>query len=137
MKITLWIALLLPLLAQASPFTGTDVSGVYDCKGMDSHEGPYDGVVTITLNPSQSTGEYGSYAFKLEVPGYGVYLGHAATRGKHAAMHFALTDPATHDFGTGIAEFSTNSEGKLTFHKFYYEPEFKGGNYGTEDCVQR
>ncbi len=121
----------------AEAFTGQDVSGVYDCKGMDSHEGPYDGVVTMQLNAAQSTGEYGSYSFKLEVPGFGTYLGHAAVRGKYAAMHFALTDPTTHDFGTGIAEFSTNAAGKLTFHKFYYEPEFKGGNYGMEDCTQR
>ena len=131
-------ALLEPLAAAAAePFTGEDYSGVYDCKGLDSHEGPYDGVVTMTLNPAQSTGEYGAYEFKLEVPGYGVYPGHAATRGNLAAMHFALTDPATKDFGTGIAVFSTNDQGRLSFHKFYYEPEFKGGNYGMEDCTRR
>jgi hypothetical protein len=123
--------------AAPAPFTGQDVSGVYDCKGLDSHEGPYDGVVTMQLIREQSTGEYGSYSFKLEVPGYGTYLGHAAVRGQHAAIHFALTDPAPKDYGTGIAEFSTNEAGKLTFHKFYYEPEFKGGNYGMEDCAQR
>ena len=27
--------------------------------------------------------------------------------------------------------------GETTFHKFYYEPEFKGGNNGVEDCVKR
>ena len=27
--------------------------------------------------------------------------------------------------------------GHLTFHKFYYEPEFKGGNNGVEDCVKK
>jgi len=135
----LWGLLLLAgvVHAGAQPFSGEDVSGVFDCKGVDSHEGPYDGVVTMTLNPGQSTGEYGAYAFKLEVPGYGTYLGHAAVRGKYAAMHFALTDPAPRDYGTGVAEFSVNTQGKLTFHKFYYEPEFKGGNYGTEDCVKR
>ncbi len=121
----------------AGPFTGEDFSGVYDCKGLDSHEGPYEGVVTMTLNPAQSTGEYGAYEFKLEVPGYGVYPGHAATRGNLAAMHFALTDPAPKDFGTGIAVFSTDDQGRLGFHKFYYEPEFKGGNYGMEDCTRR
>lgn len=123
--------------AAPAPFTGQDYSGVYDCKGLDSHEGPYDGVVTMQLIREQSTGEYGAYSFKLEVPGYGTYLGHAAARGKSAAMYFALTDPAPKDYGTGVAEFSTNADGKLTFHKFYYEPEFKGGNYGHEDCTQR
>ena len=27
--------------------------------------------------------------------------------------------------------------GKTRFHKFYFEPEFKGGNHGVEDCRQR
>jgi hypothetical protein len=27
--------------------------------------------------------------------------------------------------------------GKWTFHKYYYEPEFKGGNFGVEDCTHR
>ena len=133
------VGMLLSYAAMAAPpaFTGNDYSGVYDCKGLDSHEGPYEGVVTMSLNREQSTGDYGAYAFKLEVPGFGLYPGHAATHGNQAAMHFALTDPAPKDFGTGIAEFSTNAAGKFNFHKFYYEPEFKGGNYGMEDCTQR
>jgi len=52
-------------------------------------------------------------------------------------MHFALTDQKTRDFGTGIATIRKNKQGKLSFHKYYYEPEFKGGNYGFEDCVRR
>jgi hypothetical protein len=27
--------------------------------------------------------------------------------------------------------------GKWTFKKYYYEPEFKAGNFGMEDCTQR
>ncbi|OIR04198.1 hypothetical protein GALL_136800 [mine drainage metagenome] len=38
---------------------------------------------------------------------------------------------------TGIATVSGNRQGKTAFHKFYYEPEFKGGNNGVEDCVKR
>jgi hypothetical protein len=53
------------------------------------------------------------------------------------AIHFALTDPATRDFGTGIASFRKGRNGRWTFRKYYYEPEFKGGNHGTEACVQR
>lgn len=124
--------------AMAKPaFSGSDLSGVYDCKGDDSHEGQYTGTVTMQLVPSQSFKQYGAYKFKLEVPGYGTYLGQAAANGTHAAMHFALTDQSTKDYGTGIASFSKNSAGKWTFLKYYYEPEFKGGNYGTEQCIQR
>jgi hypothetical protein len=124
--------------AHAKPaFTGEDYSGVYDCTGDDSHEGKYTGTVTLKLNPAQGTGAYGAYDFKLEVPGFGTYLGEAAAEGDRLAMHFALTDPKTKDFGTGIATIKKNRQGKLNFHKYYYEPEFKGGNYGTEDCVRK
>lgn len=121
----------------AAEFTGPDYSGVYDCTGNDAHEGAYTGTVTIENIPTQSTGEYGAYRFQLEVPDYGVYEGQAAARGEHMGIFFALTDPTTRDYGTGTATFSKNAEGKWTFHKFYYEPEYKGGNHGTEDCVQR
>jgi hypothetical protein len=114
-----------------------DLSGVYDCTGDDAHEGKYTGTVTMQLIPVHTKGAYASYDFKLEVPGYGTYLGHAAANGNMVAMHFALTDPKTKDFGTGIAQFQYNKQGKLGFHKFYYEPEFKGGNTGLEDCVRK
>jgi hypothetical protein len=118
-------------------FTGIDFSGIYDCKGNDSHEGKYSGTVTMELVRSQSVNEYGAYKFKLEVPEYGIYLGQASSNGTHAAMHFALPDQSTEDYGTGIASFKKNKSGKWTFNKFYYEPAFKGGNYGIEQCVKR
>ena len=121
----------------APAFTGQDYSGAYDCTGKDAHEGPYTCTVTMTLNRSQSTGNHGAYQFKLEVPGYGTYLGEAAAEGNKVAMHFALQDQTTKDYGTGIATIRKDKAGRLGFHKYYYEPEFKGGNYGTEDCVLR
>ncbi len=125
-------------IANAKPqFTGEDYSGVYDCTGDDSHEGKYSGIVTLELVPSQSVKQYGAYKFKLEVPEYGAYLGQAAAYGTNVAMHFALTDQSTKDYGTGIASFKKNKAGKWSFSKYYYEPEFKGGNYGTEQCAQR
>lgn len=53
------------------------------------------------------------------------------------AIHFALTDPGTQDYGTGIASFKQNKQGQWSFSKYYYEPAFKGGNHGTEECVRR
>lgn len=114
-----------------------DYSGVYDCKGVDAHEGEYTGTVTMKLKPKHSHENYASYDFKLEVPGYGTYLGHAAANGSNVAMHFALTDKTTKDYGTGIADMKKNAKGQWQFHKFYFEPEFKGGNTGVEDCVKR
>ena len=137
-RFVLLAALALPLTSNAGePFTGTDYSGTYDCTGIDSKEGDYTGVVTLQFNPEQSSGAYGAYNFKLVVPDYGTYPGQAVSLGKTLAIHFALTDSRSKDYGTGIATVSKNRHGKLTFHKFYYEPEFKGGNNGVEDCVRR
>lgn len=125
-------------IANAKPaFTGEDFSGVYNCTGDDSHEGKYTGTVTLELVTSQSLKQYGAYKFKLEVPEYGTYLGQAAANGTNVAMHFALTYQSTKDYGTGIANFKKNKAGKWSFSKFYFEPEFKGGNYGTEECTHR
>lgn len=131
------LALFATSLQAAPTFTGQDYSGVYDCMGQDGHEGQYAGVVTMRLQPEHSHGDYASYDFKLEVPEYGVYLGHAAAHGAQVAMHFGLSDPATQDVGTGVATMSTDARGRLTFHKFYYQPAYKGGNTGTEDCIRR
>ena len=113
-----------------------DFSGTYTCKGQDAHEGPYEAQAQLWRVPEQSAGEHVAYRFELRVPGYGVYPGHAVARGRDAAIYFALTDPAPHDFGTGLARFSRTPNGHWQFDKFYYEPEFKGGNHGTEHCVQ-
>jgi hypothetical protein len=130
------LAMLMHSHAQAkTAFTGQDYSGVYNCSGDDAHEGKYTGKVTLAIKPEHSYGSYASYDFKLEVPGFGSYPGHAAGNGSHLAMHFALTDQTTKDYGTGVAAFKKNRQGRWSFHKFYYEPEFKSGNTGTEDCV--
>lgn len=137
-KYVLMMLLLTCSMAHAAqPFGGQDYSGVYDCTGNDAKEGKYTGKVTLTIKPEHSYGPYASYDFKLEVPGFGTYPGDAAGNGNHLAMHFALTDPGPRDYGTGVAVFSKNKQGKLSFHKFYYEPEFKGGNTGLEDCIKR
>ena len=134
--LALIFSLSFPAFASES-FTGTDFSGVYDCNGNDAKEGEYSGTVTLQLNNEQSSGAYGAYNFKLVVPDYGTYPGQAVSLGKTLAIHFALNDSRSKDYGTAIATVSKNKKGKLTFHKFYYEPEFKGGNNGVEDCVRR
>jgi hypothetical protein len=134
--LTLTLLLTLPAFA-SQPFTGEDYSGVYDCTGDDAREGKYTGTVTLQLNKEQSSAAYGAYDYKLVVPDYGTYPGQAVSLGKTLAIHFALTDSRSKDYGTGIATVKKNKQGKLIFHKFYYEPEFKGGNNGLEDCVRR
>lgn len=120
-----------------APFVSEDFSGVYDCAGQDDHEGAYSGVVTLQRVSAQSTGSYGAYKFTLDVPGYGSYPGQAAAKGRSMAIHFANVDPATQDFGTGIATFKRGPTGRWMFEKYYFEPEYKGGNFGFENCLQR
>lgn len=132
------LAMIGPVQAKA-PFVGTDFSGVYDCTGSDDHEGRYTGVATLKLVPGQSTGKYAAYSFRLDVLSFGTYLGQAAGLDKELAIHFAHTDPGSKDYGTGIATFSRGKgrNGKWSFRKYYYEPEYMGGNFGIEDCVRR
>lgn len=137
-----WLAGLL-LSCMAVNAYALDLSGIYACTGDDTHEGKYTGTVTMKLRPEHSNGADASYDFQLEVPGFGTYKGHAAAHGMHAAMHFALPTESgeyggkTHDYGTGIAEFKKNAKGQLSFRKFYFEPAFKGGNTGVEECVRK
>lgn len=137
-----WLATLLACTL-AAPAFAMDLSGIYTCTGDDAHEGKYTGTVTMNLRPEHSKGADASYDFQLEVPDYGTYTGHAAVHGMHAAMHFALPmengeyGGKTHDYGTGIAEFKKNSKGLLCFRKFYFEPGFKGGNTGVEECIRK
>lgn len=140
MKRFAWILLvaLCPLVAEAAPpFQGTDHSGIYDCSGDDAHEGAYTGTVTMRLVPAQSTGHYGAYDFRLDVPGFGTYLGHAAADGDRLGVYFALQDQSTRDYGVGIATMQRDAQGRWGFTKYYYESEYKGGNHGFERCVRR
>jgi len=123
--------------SKAPAFSGPDFTGVYACTGHDMHEGEYKGKVTLKLKKEHSQAQYGSYDFLLEVPGFGKYPGHMAANGLNAAMYFSLENQSTHDFGTGISQFTKNAKGQWQFHKFYFEPQFKGGNSGFEDCVKQ
>jgi hypothetical protein len=134
----LWLGLGTACFAGAKPsFNGPDFSGTYECKGHDAHEGPYASTVTLQIVRDQSVGTSAAYTLKMEAPGYGTYLGHVAADDRSAAISFALTDPAPKDYGTGLARFSKTAAGKWQFNKYYYEPEYKGGNHGTESCVQK
>lgn len=128
---------LLALTAAARAAVPVDVSGIYDCTGQDAHEGPYQATVTLTRNAAQSTGGFTAYDLKMEVPDYGLYLGTVTGKGKTLAVTFAHTDPKTQDYGTGLATVRRDKDGRLRFRKHYYEPAFKGGNTGDEDCVRR
>ena len=131
------LAMLISVPAIAAPFTGPDYSGVYDCTGQDAHEGAYTCIVTMKLDAAQSTCDFGTYSFRLDVPDFGAYHGMAISQGDKLAIYFDLKDPASRDYGVGIATIRKEADGRAGFDKFYYEPEYKGGNTGTESCSKR
>lgn len=123
--------------AGATTFTGTDFSGVYDCTGDDKHDGQFKGTITLELVRAQSSDEYGSYNLHFEAEGFGGYTGYAAAHGTHMALYFSNKDLSTKDYGNSIVTFSKTKQGKWQFNSFYYEPEYYGGNFGTETCTMR
>ncbi|MFT3930351.1 MAG: hypothetical protein QM709_08660 [Spongiibacteraceae bacterium] len=123
--------------ANAGTFTGTDFSGSYDCTGNDQHDGKFKGTITLQLVRAQSNGEYGSYNLTFEAEGFGGYTGYAAAHGTHMALQFANKDLSTKDYGNSIVTFSKTKSDKWQFESFYYEPEYYGGNFGSETCVMR
>jgi len=129
---------LLPAFAQPAlaSFTGTDYSGHYTCKGNDSHIGEFTGKVEMKLDTEQSTGEHGAYRFKLTLADNSEYDGFAAANSNSLAIYFAHKDPTLKDYGVGIAPIKTDAEGKISFSKYYYAPEYQGGGHGTEVCVK-
>jgi hypothetical protein len=136
----IWIALGFSFVSTVMAHEGhvkNDFSGIYDCHGMDTSEGHFMGKVTITLQPKHSKDNEVSYTYLLEVPGFGSYKGFAAAQGMDAAIYFALDDKTNEDYGVGIAKFYKEEGGPLQFHKYYFEPGYKGGNTGTEDCIRQ
>ena len=127
----------LPAFAEQAPYKGPDYSGSYDCTGEDGHDGAYKSTVTLKLVREQSFGNYAAYDFEMTVPGFGTYPGHGAATGNTAAIYFANTDQANKDFGTGIVTFRKAPSDKWKFSKYYYEPVYKDGNHGTEECIQK
>ena len=113
-----------------------DFTGTYQCEGNDGSEGTYQGEVVMKKIPEFSKDNYASYDFVLKVPGFGDYHGFASANGLDVAIYFALDDRKNEDYGVGIAKFKQSENQAWSFHKFYFEPGYKGGNTGFEDCIQ-
>ena len=119
-----------------SSLSANDFSGTYQCNGNDGSEGAYQGEVIMKKIPEFSKDTYASYEFVLKVPGFGDYHGFASANKLDVAVYFALDDRKNEDYGVGIAKFKRSDNKLWSFHKFYFEPGYKGGNTGFEDCIQ-
>ncbi|MDD2933144.1 MAG: hypothetical protein HOP26_09355 [Methylotenera sp.] len=123
---------------EAKPiFTGADYSGVYACKGSNSKVGDYEVQATLKLNRSISRGAYGVYDFNTETENALVYRGQAIASGYKLALTFNLIDGLRAEFSTGIADVKRISSTRWAYTNHYYEPNGRGGDYGTEYCVMK
>lgn len=131
-------AIVFPVHAADTPAqsNGADLSGIYDCTGVDAHDGAFKATVTLTRDPKHSKGNLAGYRYRMDVEGFGAYPGSAAADGDRLAITFANEDVAKKDYGTAIARV-TRAKGGVTIEKYYYQPEYHGGNHGTETCVRR
>jgi len=84
------------------------------------------------LDKTSSTDKIAGYTFSI--PNYqGGYKGFATFDGKSLAIYFSNMDTssetAKNDYGVGIAQITRHG-----FKKVYYQPTYKGGNTGFEEC---
>ncbi|CDG85071.1 hypothetical protein [Janthinobacterium agaricidamnosum] len=124
--------------AYAQPaFTGNNFSGTYDCAGNDNRDGAFGVTLKVALAAAQSSGDRGAYTLTMEVPDYASYKGSAIAKGKQVAVSFANLDTSGKDYGTSVGTMSKNKANKWVFTSYYYQPEYKGGGFGTETCTQQ
>lgn len=126
------------LVAQAKPaFTGTNFSGLYDCKGSNELVGSYQVTVKLKLNRISSYAKFGAYDMITETDNSVTYRGQAVANGNRLALSYKLTEGKYVEYTTGIAEMKRISKNRWSFRNLYYEPDDSGGNYGEEDCVMQ
>lgn len=136
MKLKILKYYLICILLLACAVNAQDFSGTYLCKGDDKSEGLFEGEIILKKLGKYSDDVYASYDFSLRVAEYGLYKGFAASQGLNMAIYFALDENKNNDYGVGIAEFKKTKDNLWSFQKFYFQPRYKDGNKGFEECVQ-
>jgi len=136
--LTLLSGIFLSQIVEAKPkFTGTDYSGVYQCKGSNNKVGDYEVEATLKLNRLISHANFGVYDFNTETENALVYKGQAISHGSKLALTFNLSGGNTAEFSTGIADVKRISSTSWAYKNHYYEPDGSGGDYGSEYCVMK
>ena len=129
-----------------SVFAGSlNLSGTYLCSGYDSHDGSFSGSkLTLDLDSknSQLNNGFGAYHYSVVTADGTQYAGEAVSNGNTLAMYFANTTAqgaADHGVSIGMVSHDENAQGisQTVLHKFYYEPEYKGGGNGAETCIKQ
>lgn len=122
--------------AQLPPFTGTNYSGTYLCKGENQKIGSYQVSVTLRLNLVTSHRKFGAYEYTAETENAVKFYGNAVIVGNQlAASYYLDTVKRKGEPTTALATIKRVSAGRWSFLSSYFEPDDFGGNYGTENCM--
>lgn len=122
-----------------------NLSGSYICSGFDKHDGYFTGSrLVVTLNSENSDFEHGFAVYHCEVfseEGIKTYVGSIIANGNNFAMSFRNVTPgeeSDHGVLFGVATHDCDAQGKVrtVLHNAYYQPEYKGGGYGSATCVR-
>lgn len=142
-------------VAYAAPVDPLNIAGHYQCTGFDSHDGPLQGDLVLTLDEdaSQFDKSFGAYRLKLNVGTEAApvtYTGYAVAQGQLLSIYFANDSAqALTDRGVGIAVITHDQDSlgqyTTTLHKYYYLPDYMRdsqdgygpGGRGTEVCIKK
>ncbi len=125
--------------------TFIDLSGQYTVHGFDIHDGPFSGSrLVIALDDKCSDFAHGHIAYQCKVftaDGIEAYHDAIIANGNNFAMSFKNILPEQEsDYGVlfGTVTHTQDESGKYRtqLHANYYQPEYKGGGYGTATCVK-
>jgi len=117
------------------PFTGTDYSGEYVCKGSNDNVGDYEVIVNLQLNTFTSHDIYGVYDFVSVSNNQPTYVGQVLAKGAQFAISFRLLSNDSLHFSTGMGAFKKTGFKRWRFNTTYYEPDGNGGNFGRDSCT--
>ena len=125
--------------------TFIDLSGQYTVQGFDIHDGPFSGNrLVLTLDEKCSDFAHGHIAYQCKAfSADGVEAYHSAiiANGNNFAMSFKniLPGQETDDgviFGTVTHDRDETGKYHTALHNAYYQPNYKGGGYGTAVSVR-
>jgi hypothetical protein len=125
--------------AKPDPFNGQDLSGNYMCRGEDHQDGKFSGTLTLKLDQPNSHNKDAGYSMVFSAENDNpLYIGYATTHNDSAmALYFKnINSNKANDFGVASIEIKSNKD-NTWLKETYYQPSYKGGNYGTKFCTKK
>lgn len=125
--------------------TFLNLSGQYNVHGYDIHDGPFsDSRLIITLDEKCSDFAHGHITYQCKAftaDGIETYHGSIIANGNNFAMSFKNILPGQESdngviFGTVTHDRDENGKNCTVLHNTFYQPNYKGGGYGTATALK-